>query len=516
MGISFFHVTDCNVLVSTLVIWGICCIPARVDGQELILIYLLTVPVFVVLSRIKGYPEVNLTAMICICLLIIGVARNIYSPLTDIIKDASLTQIIAQTDSLQGLLLTDSKFINGSKQEFQIKVDKITDTNRELSSSAKFEVKVIIYNPNRFFSGEWVDIPGQFVFFESIPLSADSGVGVGGSKKRTLVFYASDISLIQSGSSVVSNTMELRKRCIEYVYHKFSELPHEVSELSTALLLGRKEDSANPIIQLFREAGCAHILALSGMHLQVLSGLILCVLRLVMGPKKSKIVTWLFVIVFVWITGGKPSLIRSMIMFLLISNRRKKDLINPDFLLTSLAYTLALQSLIFPATCSGPGYFLSYSAILGIVVFSGRISIFLPGFLPNTLRSAVSASLAAFTVSSPFLVHYFGEIYPIGIIASIPLTVLVTLYMISSMILLMPIPSTEIFLILRKILTFEYRVIESISRFFGKTPAIIVERNTVINAFIPAAAFVLLTVFVSIEYSIYKNRGKLSAPYITK
>ncbi|GEM_PF-6778748 len=499
MGISFFNVTDSKVLVSTLVIWGTCCIASGLDRQELIFIYLLMVPVFVVLAGIQYYPKLNLTAILCICILLSGVVRTLYTPLNDLINDPALQHILVKTNSIQGRLSSDSKFINGSKQEFQFKVEKITDFSKELSFSANFETKVIIYRQNRYFSGDWVDLPGHFVFNE-----------------RALIYYASDISLRQGDYSIFSIALEMRKSCIEYVYHQFSELPYEVSELSTALLLGRKEDTSNPIIQLFREAGCAHILALSGMHLHILSGVILWFLSWIMGPKKSKITTSLSVVLFVWIAGGKPSLIRSMIMFIIISNRRKKDLLNSDFLLSSLGYTLAFQALIFPASCSGPGYFLSYSAILGIVIFSGRISTLLPGVLPPSLRSTVSASLAAFTVSSPFLIHYFGEIYPIGIIASIPLTVFVTFYMISSMILLLPFFTKDILLILRKNLAFEYRVIERVSMFFSKTPAIAVERDTIFYAFILSAGFVLLTVFVSIEYSIYKNRGKLSVPYKTK
>jgi ComEC/Rec2-related protein len=514
MGISFFTVSDSKVLVSTLIIGGTCCITTSLNRQDLIFLYLLTVPALVVFAGIQCCPKLKLTAIVCIVLLFSGVVRSIYSPYIDIIHDAALPHILMQTTSIQGCLLSDSKFINGSKQEFLIKVEKITDSNKELSFLTNIETKVIIYNKSRYFAGEQVVLSGKFVLFESMSKSDRDR------DEKVLFFYASDlflrISSKQGDFSLFSKALGLRKRCIEYVYCQFAELPHEVSELSIALLLGRKEDTSNPIIQIFREAGCAHLLALSGMHLQVLSGLILWILSWIMGPKKSKIITSLSIILFVFIAGGKPSLIRSMIMFIIIANRRKKDLMNSAFLLSSLACTLVIQSLVFPASCSGPGYFLSYSAILGIVVFSGKISVRLPGVFPSALRSAVAASIAAFTVSSPFLIHFFGKLYPIGIIAAVPLTVFVTFYMISSMIYLLPISSKGILLIFKELLTLEYRVIEGVSLFFSKTPAIIVESGTIFNAFIQSAGFVLLTVFVSIEYSIYKNRGILSAPYKTK
>ncbi|MBL7006279.1 MAG: ComEC/Rec2 family competence protein [Spirochaetia bacterium] len=510
MGISFYQVSDNKVLLSTLIIWGVCSIASSLKGQELIFAYLLIVPFFIVIARINCSPELNLTAVISIFLLFFSVVQALYSPSGTGIQDNALQHLLVQTHTIHGCLSSDSKFINGTKQEFLLKVEKILDTSHEFSFSADFEVEVVLYNPNRYFSGEFVEVPGQFVLNESIVQNS------GRKKESSLIFYASDIFPEKEEYSVMHKVVMLRKRCIEYVYLQFSELPYDVSELSTALLLGRKEDASNPIIRLFREAGCAHILALSGMHLHVLSVLVFWVLRLLIGSKKSKIATSFSIIVFVWIAGGKPSLIRSMIMFIIISNRRKKDLLNSSFLLSSLTCTLAIQSFLFPSYCSGPGYFLSYSAMLGIVVFAGRISIHLPGVMPPPLRSAIAASLAAFTASSPFLVHYFGEIYPIGIIASIPLTFLITLYMITCIIFLLPFPSAEILTILRKILLYEFSIIERVSIFFSKTPAIIIESNTVFNAFIVTAGFMLLTVFISIEYSIYKNRGYISVRCTTK
>ncbi len=344
MGISFFHVSDNNVLLSTLIIWGVCGITSSLKGQELIFVYLLLVPFFIVFAGINCCPELNLTAVISIFLLLFGVVQTLYSPSGNIIHDSALPHILVETHSIHGQLSSDSKFINGTKQEFQMKVEKIIDGSREISFSADFEVKVILFNPNRYFSGDRAEFPGQFVLNESKVQNP------GRNNESSLVFYASDIYPVESENSFLHKAIKLRKRCIEYVYLQFSELPYEVSELSTALLLGRKEDASNPIIQLFRESGCSHLLALSGMHLQVLSGLIFWILRWIIGSKKSKIATSLAIVLFVWIAGGKPSLIRSMIMFIIISNRREKDLLNSAFLLSSLACTLALQSFIFPSS----------------------------------------------------------------------------------------------------------------------------------------------------------------------
>ncbi len=88
--------------------------------------------------------------------------------------------------------------------------------------------------------------------------------------------------------------------------------------------------------------------------------------------------------------------------------------------------------------------------------------------------------------------------------------------MISCIVFLLLFPSAEILFLLRKILTFEFLIIERVSMFFSKTPAIIVESNTIFNAFILTAGLMLLTVFISIEYSIYKNRGIKSVHCMTK
>ncbi len=52
-----------------------------------------------------------------------------------------------------------------------LKVEKITDSNKELSFLTNFETKVIIYNKSRYFTGEQVVLPGKFVLFESMSKS---------------------------------------------------------------------------------------------------------------------------------------------------------------------------------------------------------------------------------------------------------------------------------------------------------------------------------------------------------
>lgn len=491
MDISFGNITDIKDLVSVLCIWGICYLLSSMEGTEMVIFYIISVSFLVVIAGIPGNPVVTITAVICICLIITGLSRSIYNPSATLINDEAILKIIQQTDSLQGYIFSDSRFINGSKQELHITAVNFLSSKKELTFSSQSRVTVILYNSNRFFKGESVELKGKFVLFE----------------QGTLIFYSSEIHLIQGESVINIKATALRKSCIEYVYRKLSGLPYEVSELSAALLLGRKEDTSNPIIKLFRQAGCAHILALSGMHLQVISGIIAWLLSRIMRRKLSIKITSACVMIFVWITGGKPSLIRSMIMFIILSNRRYQDHLNPNFLLTALSYTIALQFLLFPATCSGPGYYLSYSAIFGILALSGRIAILLPGFIPNAVRSLLSASLAAFTVSSPFLVHYFGEIYPIGILASIPITLLVTCYMVSSMIILLPFPSIDFFRIFQQLLTAQFKFIEYVTRFFSRTPVLRIEENTIFSAFSVSSGFMLLTVFISIEYSIYKIRS---------
>ena len=86
--------------------------------------------------------------------------------------------------------------------------------------------------------------------------------------------------------------------------------------LLVALLCGSGEYTDRAVGDAFRQAGLAHVLALSGMHLSFFAGLAAGLVRGT-GRHFSRLFSLLAVVLFVWFAGLSPSLLRSLMGSLL-------------------------------------------------------------------------------------------------------------------------------------------------------------------------------------------------------
>ena len=241
------------------------------------------------------------------------------------------------------------------------------------------------------------------------------------------------------------------------------------SGLASAMILGVRDDLDTELTESFRNSGCSHILALSGMHLAIISGILAFLLRRPLGIKPASIVGALFILFYVFIIGTQASLVRSVIMyfigtFAIWSMVKRKTL---SFLAMAFIIQLVFQS---GASIS---FILSYLALAGILILGESLMVLFHGRLPQIIGASLSASLGAFIVTAPAVSFYFGSLKPIGILAGIVIAPLSSLFMVLSLIALaasfFPAPLWYFF---DFILTLVYRFLEFIVNSTGKIPGI--------------------------------------------
>ncbi len=206
--------------------------------------------------------------------------------------------------------------------------------------------------------------------------------------------------------------------------------------LLLALLSGSREYTNPVLAEGFRSAGLSHILALSGMHLSLFSGLALSISTFFGGKKISSFFQFCAVIAFVWFAGLTPSLFRalvcSMIALMLtfcslpgISGTSEVlfRFISPSYNIIRLIRVLSLSFLIhvcvFPQDIFSAGFMLSYAALLGISISEYTFKPIFTTFLPQILASPLSASIGAQLCTAPITIYLFNTIMPIGVIATI-------------------------------------------------------------------------------------------------
>ncbi len=185
----------------------------------------------------------------------------------------------------------------------------------------------------------------------------------------------------------------------EYLYklQKQSEqiydqvLTQAESSMMKSMLLGDKNELDQNIKDLFQTSGISHILAISGLHIALLGGLVYKLLRKMgMNTRIGAVVSITVIILYGLLTGMSISAFRACVMF---SVRIFADIVGRTYdSLTAIMIAALFVVLQEPLSVFTAGMQLSFGAVLGIALlqslfqgkfgklFSGPISIFLATF----------------------------------------------------------------------------------------------------------------------------------------
>ncbi|HUZ16949.1 MAG TPA: ComEC/Rec2 family competence protein [Spirochaetia bacterium] len=218
-----------------------------------------------------------------------------------------------------------------------------------------------------------------------------------------------------------------RARLRRWIEARTGHLAPDDSALLRALLIGCRDDLASSETYFFRRAGAVHLLALSGLHLAVLSALLLHTLGPLFGRRKAVVVAAFVLVFYLFVAGPKISLIRAVIMFCLYAAARTIG--RPVRGLDLLALAFVCCTLTAPGSTSSLSFQLSFLALAGILTVGRQLDRAAAPYLPGIVRLPLAASVAAQIFTAPVLAGSFGVLYPVGIASALILTPLVTAYM---------------------------------------------------------------------------------------
>jgi competence protein ComEC len=266
--------------------------------------------------------------------------------------------------------------------------------------------------------------------------------------------------------------------------------------LALALLLGIRDNLQNDIAVNYRKAGVSYILALSGMHLAIISALIAFLLKKPLGLKGAAIAGSVIVVLYVYIVGAQPSLERAAIMYILGSLALIKALPKSPGLILSLSFII--QTVNSPVSALSISFILSYSALAGILLLNGIFTSILRGIIPDKISSPLSASLGAFLATASITLGCFGELRPIGILAGLVMVPLTTVFMVLSLAapILLLIPGLQ--QIANFTLSAIYTALDLCSRNAATLPAIKISESAAgLNAAILVNTAIIVLLFIA-------------------
>lgn len=199
-------------------------------------------------------------------------------------------------------------------------------------------------------------------------------------------------------------------------------LPKQERGVLESLILGDRTHLDSDIRASFATAGAMHILAVSGMHVGILAGLITTLISLFVGSRPLYQATsrrWLkatlpclFLILYAILTGLSPSVVRSVLMFILL---QIGHIVRPKRLpLNTLAASAVIILIFRPLDLYKSGFLLSYSAVLGILLLLPFLEQMLHTqrlhWLPRYFVGIVLVSLCAWLATAPWSLHFFHHL----------------------------------------------------------------------------------------------------------
>lgn len=213
--------------------------------------------------------------------------------------------------------------------------------------------------------------------------------------------------------SLASSAYEWRDRT-EIVLEK-SSLNRETCEFIISILLGDRSFLDNEVRVTFNNAGVAHVLALSGMHVAIIMGIILFILYPLKAIGMHRTRYWLAVAIiwiFAYFTGFANSTIRACIMttFLILAMSLQRKNASSNALLASAFVILLMQ----PSAIYDVGMQLSFLCVACVLAFAGPLNTVNQHLHPrlHSLNASILVSLVA-TLGTWVVVSYYFKRIPL-------------------------------------------------------------------------------------------------------
>jgi competence protein ComEC len=211
--------------------------------------------------------------------------------------------------------------------------------------------------------------------------------------------------------SLKSVAFGFREDLVNIIRERITDL--RVQALMIAFTTGIRDYFDQETYDQFLGAGIVHILAVSGLHVGILYFLLVQLTRPLSFSRAGRWIRLVFILpfflFFAFLTGLSPSVLRSVIMFSIMLLGKTFDRKSP--VMNSVFLSAFLLLCFDPATLWRAGFQLSYSAVLGIILFHPLLqSLWHPGFrLLQWFRDLVAVSLSAQLATLPLTLLYFKQ-----------------------------------------------------------------------------------------------------------
>lgn len=377
----------------------------------------------------------------------------------------------------------------GSEEDFLCSIDnyKIEENKMKLDLVCKEKLVGSYYFKNdeyKFFK-EKVNIGSSVIVKGKLVLPKNNTVPYLFNYKKYLynkrVYYTLKIDNIKILKENCNPFIKLKNRVIKHVNS------YKDSTYLYAFILGKTELISDEVLTSYRENGISHLFALSGLHVSIFSSILLFILKKLRFKEiLNYVLIFIFLLLFSFITGFSPSILRATLLFFLLSinkvfylNIRTLDILYLVFIILVIINPFIIYNLSF---------ILSFTAAF-FLIFSSDL---LKG--KNYFVSLFKVSLLSYFASLPLSIYYFGYTNLLGTILNLVFVPLVSFVVF---------PLTLLTFIISKfysILNITTNLLESLSLLFNKFKIII---------YFPRINLIFVFIYLSILMLYIKFKKKI-------
>ena len=367
----------------------------------------------------------------------------------------------------------ESKF-NGSETSFVGIVDEIKKSDDYYKITIKSKEKIIgsYYSKDPFN----ISLGDKITFKGTLSKPKNNTIPNTFNYRKYLynhhVYYLVKIDNIK----VISKTRSVKYKVKNYIVKRSEKFKH--SDYFKAFLIGDKSEMDD--YSLFQKNGVSHLFAISGMHLSLLSGIILFLFK---KSRIKEILACFFLILFSMITNYSASIYRSLLLFIYIVLNKKLDLrISTVNVLLLVVCTLLIFN---PLIIYDMGFLYSVSVSLGLILFNKYMK-------KNYFVNMFLTSFIAFLFSLPITLYYNYEINLMQIINNVIIVPLVS-------IIIYPLT----------ILTFIFSFLEPILNVFISILKFISTHLIMINIIVPKVSLIFYFIYYVFLFMFLKTNRNI-------
>lgn len=381
--------------------------------------------------------------------------------------------------------------INSVSSKYDIKTNTIEgivininkdDEKTVLSIKAKENVLVYYYSDIDLNLGDKVRIKGILK-----ELSSNTNFNLFNYKNYMLsknTYY----SMSADNIVIVEENKNIFYKIKNYLIKRISNI--KSYEYLDTFILGNSSGISDNVLESYRINGISHLFSVSGMHITLLSTIILFILNKIKKSNINYILVILFLIFYMFLTSFTPSVIRATFLFIFLTLNKFLNLKLSTFRI--LFIILCIVLIINPFNIYNVGFKFSYIISMYLVLFSKIINRY-----KNYITKTLITSFISFLASIPILINNYFNINIMTILNNIIFVPLVSIIIFPFSLIVLLIPKLDL------IYNFMINILENLSLFISNFKIEIILSK--VNIFIIILYYVIITLIL---YKMLKRKYK--------